>query len=96
VLPYLWDLARAEKQLSWRMGAAFMFMLMSKASGGSSCTQLHVQLPAKDCQALLLKSALWSAVLLGYVITAATGYEHKQLHVLSSVKSGQACSAHSL
>lgn len=33
VLPYLWDLARAEKQLSWRMGAAFICMLMSKAAG---------------------------------------------------------------
>lgn len=33
VLPYLWELARAEKQMAWRMGVAFICMLMSKAAG---------------------------------------------------------------
>ncbi|KAF8062057.1 ATM1 [Scenedesmus sp. PABB004] len=33
VLPYLLKLAMAERQLSWRLGAAFAFMLVSKAAG---------------------------------------------------------------
>jgi hypothetical protein len=33
VLPYLWNLALAEKQMAWRIGVAFMCMLMSKAAG---------------------------------------------------------------
>jgi hypothetical protein len=33
VLPYLWQLAVAEKQLSWRLGAAFVCMLVSKSAG---------------------------------------------------------------
>jgi hypothetical protein len=33
VLPYLFKLALSEKQLSWRLGAAFVCMLVSKAAG---------------------------------------------------------------
>jgi hypothetical protein len=33
VLPYLLKLALSEKQLSWRLGAAFVCMLVSKAAG---------------------------------------------------------------
>eukprot|EP00882_Tetradesmus_deserticola_P029132 GHRQ01032557.1.p1 GENE.GHRQ01032557.1~~GHRQ01032557.1.p1 ORF type:complete len:164 (-),score=29.10 GHRQ01032557.1:12-503(-) len=34
VLPYLFKLALSEKQLKWRLGAAFACMLVSKAAGG--------------------------------------------------------------
>jgi hypothetical protein len=37
ILPYLWSLAVAEKQMVWRMGAAFICMLASKAAGGGLC-----------------------------------------------------------
>lgn len=33
ILPYLWKLAMAEKQMVWRIGAAFTCMLASKAAG---------------------------------------------------------------
>jgi hypothetical protein len=35
VLPYLAKLALSEKQLSWRLGVAFMCMVTSKAAGES-------------------------------------------------------------
>lgn len=47
ILPYLWKLAVAEKQMVWRIGAAFICMLASKAAGvacGKQCavaTHLH-------------------------------------------------------
>jgi hypothetical protein len=33
ILPYLFQLAMAEKQMSWRVGVAFICMLTSKAAG---------------------------------------------------------------
>lgn len=50
VLPYLWELAMAEKQMSWRIGAAFTCMLMSKAAGRWLVAVLSIQSgPAAEC-----------------------------------------------
>lgn len=53
VLPYLWKLALAEKQMAWRIGAAFTCMLMSKAAGVG-----HVHLERQCCP--LLRNVAWS------------------------------------
>jgi hypothetical protein len=65
VLPYLWNLALAEKQMSWRIGVAFMCMLISKAAGrltelGLIMLYMHSSQPS--ILALLSSSAFVDAI----------------------------------
>lgn len=54
VLPYLWELALAERAMSWRIGAAFACMLMSKAAGGRlSCVCAVPPTTACSCIAVV-------------------------------------------
>lgn len=61
ILPYLWSLAVAEKQMVWRMGAAFICMLASKAAGLGAplCLKAAVDSLSAGHAAVLIPAVRW-------------------------------------